>query len=275
MVIDEADQMIAIPTDGPSSTAKLNVVGSLNLLHQSAQILRSRRVTSPLPGKASTRPRLLVNQKYLQPLFGCGDRTGHACWSGTDDEQIAERIILRRRRTSAVGVDPSETGYFPHLVFIERKQPSRRVKRLVVEANGHETTEPFGDSQPVPFESTRSIDRTQIHAGLNQRGVATHVGALAVLNHDVGVVTGKAVNAARPVILEATSQQTNIVRPQRTAQHVAGKPVIFTALKPELHGPAAVDPFAITRRQSSIHRHAPRRRDTSEETRHDNCHAQQ
>jgi hypothetical protein len=103
------------------------------------------------------------------------------------------------------------------------------------------------------FEPADRIHRTGVKTRFDRQQVAAHVGANTVFHDDIGVVPGKTIDPARAVILKAATEQAEIIGPQRARQHISRKTEIAAAFESKLHGLVAINPFAFSRRQPSIH----------------------
>ena len=137
-LVDQCVPMIAITAGDLGGKPNLNVRVRHHFFDHRSQLSGRVRITRPLPGQTAAHARLFVDQQHTHAFIGRRSRASQTRRAGTDDQQIVECVVLRRGRRRHPRIDLAEARDLPHLVFVEREQPARRMECFVVEAYGHE-----------------------------------------------------------------------------------------------------------------------------------------
>ena len=251
--VEQGNPLVGVPAPGLGRATHLEVAHRLRLRQQLAQLLQPARLLGVLVEEAAARLALLIDQEDTEALPSRRHGGRQARGTGANDEHVASSVSLGRCRRPVGGVDSTQARHLADVPLVKRKQPARRVECLVVEANGQKRAEPVDETQEVVGQAAERIDRAHIQSRPNGQHVAAEVGARAVLDHDIDVGVGQAVNAARPVVFETPAQKAPAAGPESAGKDVALEALAGLALKTELDGPGTVDPFPGARRQAVSH----------------------
>jgi hypothetical protein len=188
---------------------------------------------------------LVVDQNHARAGCARGVRGRQAARTAADHQYVAVAeafvvaVCIARVRRGA------EARRRANFLFVFRPPFARPHEGLVVEAGRQKARELLVDRHPVVFEA-----RLRIYAMGNQPLIQLDFGGacighriLAALQlHDrIRFRHVGADNAARPVILEAASNEMHAVGEQRRGQRIALKALIRTAIKGEFQRNRAID----------------------------------
>jgi hypothetical protein len=179
--------------------------------------------------------------------------------AGADDEHIDAAMNLIRPRLRRRLAEAPEPRHGADL-WLEH-MPVRPQEGLVVEARRQEFRETVDEGEAIGLRGRRSIDTAgdeTIHEGDGRRlGIGLRPVTDGEVDQRVRLFHARSVDAARTVILEASTDDPHAVRQQRGGERVAGKSRIGPPVEGEAQAARAIDlaPAAVKPRRAR-HREA-------------------
>ena len=154
---------------------------------------------------------------------------------------VPVRVGLRRRDTQTAGLS--------ELTLVEGPERPGPHEGLVVEAGRKEARDEAVDGAQVEADRRPAVDARRLQAvvelDLGGDVVGQRLGARPELHQRVGLLYAAADDPARPVVLEAPTDETNAVRQQRRGERVPLEAGVALAVEREVEPPVAVDASAL------------------------------
>ncbi|MCC2665808.1 MAG: hypothetical protein K0S35_3730 [Geminicoccaceae bacterium] len=120
---------------------------------------------------------------------------------------------------------------------------------LVVEAGRQQWAQPVAERAEVELERRPAVlavgDQPVVQLDLGSPDVGLGTAAATELDQRVGLLRSGRDDAARAMVLEATSDQMNAVGEQGRGERVAGEALVARAVEGEAEPPPTVDPPAL------------------------------
>src|SRR5262245_37865184 len=128
----------------------------------------------------------------------------------------------------------AQPGHLAHPALIEGEKAARAVESFVVEADRQEGRQPVHDCSQIAVDATKGVHRRYPESRLNRVKVSPDVGLLLTFDHAIAIQVRQAPDASRPMVLEATPQDANPIRPKRRTEGVTHKASELAFLELEL-----------------------------------------
>ena len=154
---------------------------------------------------------------------------------------VPVRVRLRRRDPQAAGLS--------ELTLVEGPERPGPHEGLVVETGRKEARDEAVDGAQVEADRRPAVDARRLQAvvELDLRGyvVGQSLRACPELHQGIGLLDAAADDSARPVVLEAPADETNVVRQQRRGERVSLEAGVVFPVEREFERPAGVDVEAL------------------------------
>src|SRR5690349_7793165 len=162
---------------------------------------------------------------------------------------------MLRRTCTGLRIDTAEARHRPDAMLVGG--PVRPHERLVVEGRGDEARQPIEECQPILVRGPTGVDRAQLHS-LDQRlqrrtRIGIMAGAQPQIEDGVRLFGAGGADAARTVIFETATDDTDVVGEQLRRDRIAGEARVMFAIECKPQGLAAIDRTAFGQTQGLAH----------------------
>ena len=203
-----------------------------------------------LPGKRAAEVGSFIGQEHAGAALAGGARGREPGGAGADHEHVAMQMAvlvsvgIRRAR------GPTQPGRAADQTLVDRlPKGGRPHEGLVIEAGRQNRRQQRVERHDIKTQAGPAIlargDQAVVELDLGGERVRLQTRASAELDQGVGLVGAGGDDAARPVVLEAATQQAHAVREQRRGERVAGMALQGAAVEAKGQRLRAVDQAAL------------------------------